>query len=115
LFSAVSWAALSPASWAVASFDLNGLGAGDAAVAAALTLKGIFAKTVALMIPPKIIDATTTDPKMKVRGLFIRPSSGRKLKTALESGVSLRPLLFKALGLYSHVEGDRAGDREGPG
>ena len=111
MFSAVSWAALSPDSCAVASFDLNGLGDGDAAVAAALTLNGgdVLAKTVALMTPPKIIDATTTDPNMRLRVLFMPQSSGHKLKTALESGVSFRPLLF------NHVEGDRAGDRAGPG
>jgi hypothetical protein len=93
LFSAVSWAALSPVSWAVASFDLKGLGAGDAAVAAALTLNcdPDLAKMVALTTPPKIIDATTTDPNMRLRVLFMHQSSGRKLTTGLESGVNLRP------------------------
>jgi hypothetical protein len=117
LFSAVSWAALSPASWAVVSFDLNGLGDGDAALDAAKTFKGdcVRAKMAALTIPPMIIEATTTDPKIRLRVLFIRPWSAHKLTTFLESGVSFGPLLFKSLGGNSHVEGDRAGDREGPG
>ncbi len=99
MFSAVSCAALSPASWAVASFDLNGLGDGDAALDAAKTFKGdcVLAKMVALTIPPKIIDATTTDPKMRLRVLFIRASSDRKLTRALESGVSFGRYCLNAL------------------
>jgi hypothetical protein len=94
LFSAVSWAALSPVSCAVASFDLKGLGDGDAAATAALTLNGDpdLANTVALTTPLKIIDPTTTDPNTRLRVLFMLQSSGRKLIGALESGVSFRPL-----------------------
>jgi hypothetical protein len=53
---------------------LKGLGDGDAAANAAWTLNGDpeLAKTVALTTPPKIIDATTTDPNMRLRVLFMR-------------------------------------------
>ena len=97
MFSVASWAALSPASWAAVSFDLNDPGDGDAAVTAALTLNGseVLANTVALMTPPKIIDPTTTAPKMSLRVLLMLQSSGRKLIAALESGVSFGPLLFR--------------------
>jgi len=84
LFSAVSWAALSPVSCVAVSFDLKGPGDDDAADEAALTLNGsdVLAKTVALMTPPKIIDATTTDPNISLRVLLMPESSGPKLKTA---------------------------------
>jgi hypothetical protein len=62
LFSAVSWAALSPVSCVAFSFDLNvpGLGEGEGDAALAM-IRGDRATAVAPTTPPKAMAAATAD------------------------------------------------------